>query len=198
MTLIAWNNGPIFRSGAVGTESACCCAQKNKVCTCSDPYGYAPLTVTAEVTLGSLASGSVGSCTAADAAAQVDGTYVLSYAGKNLADYFVYSTTLADGTEVVYEIRCTTAGGLYDSRLYMKFCDVGFPCFQRYDMEVALTSTLCALEYGATASETLTAAHTGNGFDSDLYNPFGGPVTCGSLPTYKAFFNVTVDITWQW
>ncbi len=25
MTLISWNGGPIFRSGAVGTEQACCC-----------------------------------------------------------------------------------------------------------------------------------------------------------------------------
>lgn len=25
MTLIAWNGGPIFRNGAVGTEQACCC-----------------------------------------------------------------------------------------------------------------------------------------------------------------------------
>lgn len=25
MTLIAWQNGPVFRSGAVGTGQACCC-----------------------------------------------------------------------------------------------------------------------------------------------------------------------------
>jgi len=26
MTSIAWDNGPIFRNGAVGTEQACCCS----------------------------------------------------------------------------------------------------------------------------------------------------------------------------
>ena len=31
MTLIAWENGPIFRDGAVGTGQECCC---DKGCTC--------------------------------------------------------------------------------------------------------------------------------------------------------------------
>jgi len=197
MTLIAWNNGPIFRSGAVGTESACCCAQKNKVCTCGDPYGYLPLSVTAELTLGSLASGSVGTCTEADAAAQVNGTYVLPYVEKNLADYFVYRTILENGMAIDYEIRCVNDGP-WKSRFLIGFCDVDVPCFQIVSLTMVLNTLLCGLEYGSTATETVSAVHSGNGFQSDLYNPFGGPVNCFATFTYRAYFNATVGITWQW
>ena len=199
MTLIAWNStGPILKNGAIGTEQACCCAQKNKVCTCSDPYGYAPASVIAEVTLGTLASGSMGSCAQADAAAQLDGTYVLPYVTKNpFTDDFVYSTTLANGTVITYETRCTSNGSSVP-RLLITFCDIAVPCFQRISFEASLNTLLCDLTYGSTVADTFASVHGGNGIDSDLFNPFGGPVNCGSLPTYRAFFNVTVSVTPQW
>lgn len=37
MTSIAWDNGPVFRSGAIGTGQACCCA---KPCTGCNPGLY--------------------------------------------------------------------------------------------------------------------------------------------------------------
>lgn len=37
MTLIAWNGGPIFYNGAVGTEQACCCGESPPPCEpCED------------------------------------------------------------------------------------------------------------------------------------------------------------------
>lgn len=37
MTSIAWDNGPIFRNGAVGTEQACCCGQDTPPCCSAVP-----------------------------------------------------------------------------------------------------------------------------------------------------------------
>jgi hypothetical protein len=54
MTLITWDNGPVFKNGAVGTEQACCCNQPPPDCdvTCQqwceqigtlvDPEGACP------------------------------------------------------------------------------------------------------------------------------------------------------------
>ena len=196
MTLISWNGGPIFRSGAVGTEQACCCAQKNKVCDCSDPYGYAPLTVTGEVTLGALLSGSTGSCTTADAEAQVNGTYVLEYIGPNGFGSIIYSLTLENGMNIEYRIRCTSDGVL--SEFVIGFCDLGTACFQRLQIATAKSLTLCGVEYGSTSEHTYTAGGLAAFFDSELYNPFGGPVNCFSAPTYKAYFACDIVVTFQW
>lgn len=47
MTLIAWNGGPIFRDGGVGTEQACCCGEPPPPCEycndCSWPYYWPQL-----------------------------------------------------------------------------------------------------------------------------------------------------------
>jgi hypothetical protein len=198
MTLISWNGGPIFRNGAVGTEQACCCAQKNKVCDCSDPYGYAPLTVTGEVTLGALLSGSTGSCATADAEAQVNGTYVLEYIGPNGFGSIIYSLTLENGMNIEYRIRCTSDGVSFQSEFVISFCDIATACFQRLQILTNKALTLCGVEYGSTSGHTYTAGATAARFESELYNPFGGPVNCFSTPTYTAYFACDIVVTFQW
>jgi hypothetical protein len=199
MTLIAWNNGPILKNGAIGTEQACCCAQKNKACTCNDPYGYAPFTVTAEVTLGAFLSGSTGSCANADAEAQVNGTYVLPYIGPNGFGSTIYQLTLANGMNVEYRIRCT-ADGAIPSELVMGFCDLSTACFQRLSVisRDSNSTTLCGVEYGSTSAISYAAGSLSGYFDSDLYNPFGGPVTCFSAAANRAYFECTSLVTFQW
>lgn len=53
MTLISWQNGPIFRNGAVGTEQACCCTTCSPRCYWA---GNPPTTVTVTVTMAGGAS----------------------------------------------------------------------------------------------------------------------------------------------
>jgi len=198
MTLIAWNGGPIFRNGAVGTEQACCCAQKNKVCTCSDPYGYAPRTVTAAVTLGALLSGSTGTCATADAEAQVNGTYVLEYIGPDGFGTIFYRLTLANGMIVEYRIRCTVDGFSIGAEFVLTFCDVNTACFQKVVAGDNDATTLCGVAYGSTSVISYTLSGLQCAFHSDLYNPFGGPVTCLNFGTYIAYFECEALVTFQW
>jgi hypothetical protein len=198
MPLYSQNGRLIQKAGALGTSEGCCCAEKNKVCDCSDPYGYAPLTVTGEVTLGALLSGSTGSCVTADAEAQVNGTYVLEYIGPNGSGSIIYRLTLENGMNIEYRIRCTSDGASFQSEFVMTFCDVATACFQRLQILTNKALTLCGVEYGSTSEHTYTAGATAARFDSELYNPFGGPVTCFGTHTYRALFACDIVVTFQW
>lgn len=188
----------IQKAGALGASSGCCCAPKNRVCDCSDPYGYAPLTVTAEVTLGAFLSGSTGSCTNADAESQVNGTYVLPYVGPNGFGSIIYRLTLANGMKVEYRIRCTNNDIVISSEFVIGFCDLNTACFQRLTIYANKSMTLCDVQYGSTASVSYSSSGLSCYFDSDLYNPFGGPVDCFSTPSNRAYFNCANLVTFQW
>jgi hypothetical protein len=198
MPLYLQNGKLIQKAGALGTSSGCCCVQKTKVCECSDPYGYAPLTVTAQVTLGVLLSGSTGSCANTDAEAQVNGTYVLEYIGPDGFGTIFYRLTLANGMTVEYRIRCAVDGFSIGAEFVIRFCDLSTACFQRVSIYANNSTTLCGVAYGSTSTISYIAAALGCYFDNELYNPFGGAVNCVSTPTYRAYFACNSSVTFQW
>lgn len=198
MPLYVQNGKLIAKAGKLGTSAGCCCAQKNKVCTCSDPYGYAPLTVTAEVTLGAFLSGSTGACATADAEAQVNGTYVLEYIGPDDFGTLYYRLTLANGMIVEYRIRCTSDGFSIGAEFVMTFCDLSTACFQKLQVTTNNATTLCGVAYGSTSAISYTTAVFGCIFHSEMYNPFGGPVTCFNFGYHVAYFACDIVVTFQW
>jgi hypothetical protein len=195
MPLYVQNGNLLNKNGTLGTSVGCCCDEKNKVCDCSDPYGYAPLTVTAEVTLGALLSGSTGSCVTADAEAQVNGTYVLPYIGPNGFGSIIYRLTLDNGMNVEYRIPCESIGL---SEFVITFCDLATACFQRLQILTSKALTLCGVEYESTSEHTYTAGADAARFDSELFNPFGGSVSCVDSFTYRALFACDIVVTFQW
>lgn len=84
MTLIAWENGPIFRDGAVGTGQECCCQS-----VCCYWHGTPATTVTVTVT---------------PATGQAR-TFQVPFGGN------FGSVTNADGSEAELSVLCTTGGG---------------------------------------------------------------------------------------
>jgi hypothetical protein len=197
MPLYVQNGKLLQKSGALGTSQGCCCGQ-NKVCSCSDPYGYAPLTVTAQVTLGAFLSGSTGTCANTDAETQVNGTYVLTYVGPDGFGTIYYRLTLSNGMKVEYRIRCTVDGFSIGAELVITFCDLNTACFQKLQIYANNGTTLCGVAYGSTSTISYIPAALGCYFDSELYNPFGGPVSCFSPPTYRAYFACEGLVTFQW
>lgn len=79
MTLIAWQNGPVFRGNAVGTEQACCCGG----CECAIDCNYLRslcLTVNGQIADG------VRSVTASGHLLYCGTTYGAGWYGDNGAD----------------------------------------------------------------------------------------------------------------
>lgn len=141
MTLISWNGtGPILKSGAIGTEQACCCGGI-KFCTCSAP---APSSVSMQITLGTLVS-TFGtpdpSCDKASVEAKVNKTYVLSQDAPT-----ALSWSYSDGeTNVLFSLGCPGVDGFLQISWAASTWQ---PCWNRYDLfapydDTASSVSLC-------------------------------------------------------
>lgn len=191
MTLIAWRNGPVFKNGAVGTESACCCNNPPTACSCSGTPVVVPRSVSAAITIDSLVSTSgFPSCVLADAQAFFDGTYVLPLASTDTSGAY-YNETFSNGLFMQLDWLCQT--GTFGTHYFAyTFCDIANTCFSKIGPTALwftnLPFRLCFITTGSTASFVI----------GDQVTFAEGPMAnCGSL-TPQSVFNYTATFTPTW
>lgn len=138
MTSIAWNGGPIFRNGAVGTGQACCCSStvEWRICECGT---LAPREVVVTVTVGDrIAAYPTGydDCLDADFKDFIDGSYVLSLdplSGPTAPLYNGSSGLSACGgnecTDLYAALWCYYGPFGEHATFSMRICDASRDCF---------------------------------------------------------------------
>lgn len=147
MTTIAWNNGPIFRSGAVGTGQACCCKPKveKRICSCG---ALAPLEVIVTVTVGNRISqlpDEYDECLDADFKAFIEGSYVLALDPLSTPSallYYMNSGLSGDcqnfycSTDISAALYCSSGPFGSHAQIGFRICDTSRLCFQSIDATV--------------------------------------------------------------
>jgi hypothetical protein len=203
MSVIAWKDGPVFRDGAVGTGTECCCGGGGiQHCLCSGSPITVPSSITLEFTLGSL-FGATGTCAHADATGFVEGTYIMGYVSGTTTEVN-YSVTAANGLVAGLTWYCSSIYGPFGSTIGWGlggYCDGSETCFARVlnafylgPIGSSFTSkkeALCDLTLGSTTPFT----YTGPG----IISLEQGPLTCGVIGNAGVReYNISATFTPAW
>lgn len=141
MTSIAWNGGPIFRNGAVGTGQDCCCSTgEYRICSCN---ALAPREVVVTITVGDVIPANTfppgyDDCLDADFKDFIDGSYVLSLeplSGPDAPLYYGSSGLSACGgndcTDLLAILYCYVGPLGSHAYISINICDQTRDCFNQ-------------------------------------------------------------------
>lgn len=213
MTLISWNGtGPILKSGAIGTEQACCCnvTPPPSVGNCCGSIPRTAVTVarslSVTLTLGTkIATISPTICTQAQAEALINGTYILPYLDSLAGTAARYSLTTAAGVLVTVGWYCRELGGV-SMVLELGYCDIPAGCYDRASLTFSFDApgfsaygssapTLCSITQGNTDEITGLTNNPGN----DYLVMDQGILSCSSNAGYNFDrYDVTISIVPSW
>ena len=204
MTLISWNGtGPILKNGSIGTEQACCCPPLITACDCSGASVSVPISLTMQITLGSLIFSS-SSCTTSDAQSFIEGTYILPYTRKE-AFGVLYGTTFSSGMAISFLWYCKPTAyfsSAISALVTFRYCDGSKTCFARFSNDLGFDApgyslfgpslpTLCNYTPGSTSPFDWNAAPA-NGFNQ-------GPLNCENQANQGSNrYNLAITFTPSW
>lgn len=140
MTSIAWDNGPVFRNGAVGTEQACCCQQ---VCCITGTN----CTITVTVTYSNGQTRTNGDDQLDEAGNPISNTPISAYIADcntiGFSHQILSDGTCSQGASKQQLLNCTTC------------CqELGIGCNCTYGNVIAETYTFAPNDPGAECDQT--------------------------------------------